>query len=137
MLHFVGSLPFANMITNTTDMSTYDLNVRTGPKSSLVSTYDSTEQGGMPIASHSNIVPETATLSDTDCQTDSEWRALQNAENVPENVLSLEDALVRKENSQLVLKRREDELREQLAGAVSQLLCAPHRTDVSLLLCWC
>jgi hypothetical protein len=97
------------MITNTTDMSTYGSNGRTGSVSEQGSTHDGTEQGGVPASldsSGTSISDKTECLTDTDCS------ASENAENLPPS----EDALVRIANSQLLHKRREDELRAQLAG---------------------
>jgi hypothetical protein len=108
-LHFVGSLPFANMITNTTDMSTYSSAVRTGSMSDQANTYDGAEQGGVSASVDSL---STSISDETECQTDTDCSASENAE----SATSSGDALVRLANSQLLQKRREDELRAQLAG---------------------
>jgi hypothetical protein len=108
-LHFVGSLPFANMITNTTDMSTYGSAVRTGSMIDQASTHDGPEQGGV---SASLDLLSTSISDETGCQTDTDCSASENAE----SGTSSGDALVRLANSQLLQKRREDELRAQLAG---------------------
>ena len=97
-LHFVGSLPFANMIMNIDISESQLLNGTTDASSTDDDTYVRAHQ------EIENLDADKISISDRDPR------------NVPGNVLSSEDLIVIRSNTLLISRRKEDELRIQLAG---------------------
>ena len=97
-LHFVGSLPFANMIMNFDISESLLLNGTADASSTDDDTYVRANQ------EKKNLEADKIPISDRD------------PGNVPRNVLSAEDLVVIRSNTLLISRRKEDELRIQLAG---------------------
>lgn len=104
-LHFVGSLPFANMIMN------FDVTQSLLPNETA--DVSSTDDGTYVLANQQqeNLEADKISVPDRDPR------------NVPGKILSSEDLIVIKSNTLLISRRKEEELRIQLAGEENMQIC--------------
>ena len=105
-LHFVGSLPFANMIMNFDITQSLPLNETANASSADDDTYVLAKQ-------QQENLEASVSVSDSG----------RDPRHVPGNVLSSEDLIVIKSNTLLISRRKEEELRIQLAGEENMQIC--------------